>query len=455
MALFFLQKKLYEAIAEEKYQETEAFLKVALEQINAGPSDKSGDTQWLEAGLRKALLADGAKSFGDMISSIKAPDDFAKPGEKCHPKRKLVIQTLFGEVSIFRNYYFDRSKRKGLRGRCPLDLRLGLFGHCTAGFAKIATRAAAQGSYEEACNDLDQLAELKFNPRQLQRLSQAVGATLKAKLQRGPAPMLTDSVPIMYVEADGTGVPMNGRSLQGVKGRGADGKAITREVKTGCVFTQSSLTEEGRAVRDEKSTTWVAGFESASDFGPRLRDEAVRRGLHKAQKVVFLGDGASWIWELARNYFPDATCILDFWHASEYLAEMSKLMNPNNSSDATSQYEKWRGQMAQSEIGTILTQAREHLATLSAESETAKAMQQNINYLQNKSGRMDYARYRAEGLFIGSGVVEAGCKKVVGARFKCGGMFWSEPGARNLLQIRTALLSQDRFDEFWKLQAAA
>jgi hypothetical protein len=405
--------------------------------------------------LRKALLLDGAKLLADLISAIKAPEDHPKPGEKCHPKRKLVIQTLLGEISIFRNYYYDRSKRAGLRGRCPLDDQLGLIGCCTPGFAKIATRAASQSSYEEASSDLAHYAELEFNPRQLQRLCQTVGGTLKAKLQRLPAPIITKMIPIMYVQVDGTGVPMNARSLEGVKGRGADGQAKTREVKTGCIFTQSGLNDEGKPVRDEKSTTWVAGFETASDFGPRVRDEAVRRGLAKSQRVVFLGDGANWLWEIARNYFPDATCILDFWHGSEYLCELSKQVHPDDSAAATQQYKTWREQMAQSEIATILSQARAHLATLPAESKSAEAMQQNINYLQNQSSRMDYARYRAEGLFIGSGVVEAGCKKVIGARFKQGGMFWSEPGARNLLQIRTALLSQDRFEEFWQAQAAA
>lgn len=316
-------------------------------------------------------------------------------------------------------------------------------------------RAAADSSYEGACTNLSELAGLKYGARQLQRLSQIVGATLKAKLKLLPAPVPPESIPVVYIEVDGTGVPMNQRALQGVIGRGPEGQAKTREVKTGCVFTQTGLDKKGNPARDENSTTWVAGFETASDFGPRLRDEAKRRGIAKAKKVVFLGDGASWIWELARNYFPEATCILDFWHASEYLSSLAKLVKPDDTTAATKQYETWRGMMAKSQIADIITEAKVHLAGLPAKSKAAEEMGQNMNYLQNQSGRMDYARYRAEGLFIGSGVVEAGCKKVIGARFKCGGMFWSEPGARNLLQIRTALLSQDRFEEFWKARAAA
>ena len=82
----------------------------------------------LEEGLRKALLLDGARLMAELISQIKAPDDHPRPREKCHPGRKLVIQSLPGPLTISRSYYFDRSKNRGLRGRCPLDQQLGLLG---------------------------------------------------------------------------------------------------------------------------------------------------------------------------------------------------------------------------------------------------------------------------------------------------------------------------------------
>jgi hypothetical protein len=410
-----------------------------------------GDVRGLEEGLRKALLLDGARLLSDLISQIKAPDDQPQPGEKCHPRRKLVLLSLLGPLTIYRSYYFDRSKNRGLRGRCPLDQHLGLFGSFTPGFAKIASRAAAQSSYGEASIDLKELAGLEAGSRQLQRLCQNVGASLREKLKRLPAPPAAP-VPVMYVEADGTGVPMNRQALQGVKGRGADGQAKTREVKTGCVFTQTGLNKEGAPERDEASTTWIAGIETASDFGPRLRDEARRRGIAKAARVVFLGDGAAWIWELARNYFPEATCILDFWHASEYLIGMAKLIHPGAPATATELFTRWRGEMAQSKIADILIEAKSHLGR---EGIDIISLQEKINYLENQQPRMDYAKYRAAGLFIGSGIVEAGCKKVIGARFKCSGMFWSEPGAKNLLHIRTAILSQSRFDDFWTARSAA
>ena len=189
---------------------------------------------------------------------------------------------------------------KGLRGRCPLDHHLGLFGIFTPGLARIASRAAAQSSYEAASADLNELAGLGISPRQLPRLCQDAGASLREKLKRLPAPPAVP-IPIMYVEADGTGVPMNRRALLEVKGRAADGQAKIRELKTGCIHTQTGLNKEGEPERDVDSTTWIAGIETASEFGPKLRGEAKRWGIAKAGRVVFLGDGAAWIWELARN----------------------------------------------------------------------------------------------------------------------------------------------------------
>ena len=107
-------------------------------------------------------------------------------------------------------------------------------------------------------------------------------------------------------------------------------------------------------------------------------------------------------------------------------------------------------------MDTILTAARDHQDRIAgATPAAAEALEKKIAYLENNRSRMDYASYRKDGLFIGSGIVEAGCKKAIGQRFKGSGMFCSEPGARNLLHIRTALLSQDRFNDYWNARAAA
>ena len=135
---------------------------------------------------------------------------------------------------------------------------------------------------------------------------------------------------------------------------------------------------------------------------------------------------------------------------------MARRVEVPNSEAFRERYARWRGELAASRLDTILSEARSAAAVVLTEGTPAAVeMTKDLAYLENHRTRMDYAAYRAEGLYIGSCVVEAGCKTVVGQRFKRSGMFWSEPGARNLLHIRTALLSQSRFDDFWAARAAA
>ena len=95
--------------------------------------------------------------------------------------------------------------------------------------------------------------------------------------------------------------------LAGRPGKQEDGTSQTREAKWGAIFTQTKTDEEGLPVRDHASTTYVGSFETAADFEGRVRQEALRRGLGRALKVVFLGDGAAWVWELAPVNFPIKT----------------------------------------------------------------------------------------------------------------------------------------------------
>ncbi len=152
--------------------------------------------------------------------------------------------------------------------------------------------------------------------RQIQRLVLRVAPQVRPWLDTLQE---SEPVPLMYLSADGTGVPMRKEELEGRQGKQADGSAKTREVKLGCVFLQTQIDAEGHPVRKEASTTYVGSFEVAAEFGLLLRQEARRRGLAKAGKVVFLGDGAAWVWELARVNFPGAILILDFYHALQHV----------------------------------------------------------------------------------------------------------------------------------------
>jgi hypothetical protein len=395
--------------------------------------------------LRQLLLDAGAKVLEPVVQALVDQFDASfqpKPNQKCFGRRPLGIKGLFGEMQIARDYYFD-----GESGHCPADAALALEGSYTPALARLLCRAAAQSSYREASQDLFEYGGIEICDRQIQRLVQdmapAVGPWLKTQ-QFKPEEAL------MYVSADGTGVPMRPEELEGRKGKQADGSAKTREVKLGCVFLQTEVDAEGHPVRKEDSTSYIGSFETAVEFGLLLRQEAQRRGMARATQVIFIGDGAAWVWELARVNFPGAILILDFYHAVLHLHGLVDALWGKDTAEGKKQIKLWKRWLLKDKVSRIIQQAKTEMAR-SLDTEKAR---KEIGYLENNLERMTYGTFRKAGYFIGSGVVEAGCKTVVGKRMKCSGMFWSEEGGQGILDLRCVLLSE-RLDGFCQSRAAS
>jgi hypothetical protein len=254
----------------------------------------------------------------------------------------------------------------------------------------------------------------------------------------------------MYISGDGTGAPMRKECLEGRTGKQPDGTAKTREVKLGCVFLQTEIDPEGHPIRKEDSTSYIGTFESATEFGLLLRQEAQRRGLAHATKTIFLGDGAPWVWELARVNFSGAVLILDFYHAAQHLTGLVDALWGKESAAGKKKIKLWKGWLLKDKARHIIHQARTELKR-SLDIEKAN---KEIAYLENNLERMAYGTFRKAGYFIGSGVIEAGCKTVVGKRMKGSGMFWSEVGGQGIVDLRCAFLS-NRLNTFFTDRAAS
>ena len=187
-------------------------------------------------------------------------------------------------------------------------------------------------------------------------------------------------------------------------------------------------------------------FETAVEFGRRLRDEARRRGLGRADQVVFLGDGAAWIWELARVNFPSALLIVDFYHVLERFHELCQGLYVGQPAWAQRREDHWKVLLQQDRVAEVIAAARRRLGDLGGPPDDA--LEKQIAYFENQKERMRYQTYREQGLFYGSGVIEAGCKAVIGQRLKESGMFWTERGGTSVLTLRCALKG-NRWDECW------
>jgi hypothetical protein len=402
--------------------------------------------QWLELGIREALRRDGQRALEDLLNDAhwRVAGDQPRPGEKCYAARANTVGTLFGEVRLCRNYYTDGQGG----GRAPLDEALGIVEGCTPALARLMCRAGAVEHYAAAAASLNAYTGLTVAGRRLQRMV----ARLGPQMARWPRPAAAISPPpadqAFYIEADGTGIPVRPEATAGRKGKQPDQAAKTREVKLGCVFTQTWKDAAGQPLRDDQSTSYVATLQPAAEFGALLRAEALQRGLASARLVVFLGDGAAWVWELARVNFPLAVCILDFFHAAEHLEWLAQALFGEKSDPAKSQWDQWAKTLKEQPEGlaTVLREARQALPRRGKRRESAL---KQIAYFESNADKMRYAEYRARGLFIGSGVIEAGCKTVIGARLKQSGMFWGIQGAQNVLDIR-CLLENRQFDLFWQ-----
>jgi hypothetical protein len=395
----------------------------------------------VELGLREALLRDGRRLLEQLLTSpdLNIPDNTSRPGEKCHADRPVEVRTLFGNFDLPRNYFYNAAQQKG---RAPLDEALGLIHGFSPALRRLASLAAARQGYAAASYDLEALAGIKLEGRQIQRLVSVTGPQIGCQLEAGATGAAP--IPVLYIEVDGTGVPMVPAELAGRKGKQPDGSAKTQEAKLGVIFTQTRCDADGLPQRDYASTTYVGGFETAEDFGLRVRREALRRGSGRAGKMVFIADGAEWAWNLKANNFRDAVEILDLYHALERLHELCQGLFP--AAEAEARTTAWFEQLKNNEVALVIAAARQQLAELGPQPDDKRTGQ--IAYFERHQHRMQYKTYRDAGWYYGSGVIEAGCKAVIGQRLKNSGMFWTEVGATNILNLRCAL-SGNRWDECW------
>ncbi len=402
----------------------------------------------IEEGLLHALMRDGCQIL-EAFFKQHVPDcaQQRRDGERHYRQRHLRVHSVLGKFSLWRDYFYN-----GKQGRAPLDEQLGLEDGNTPGLQRLMSRAGAMsGSFELASEDLRIYSHLEVPGRSIQRMASVIGPEVQSWLQKRPASTPYPVPAVMYVSYDGTGVPTTKSETINRKGKQPDGSSKGREVKLGCVFTQLRTLTGELPDRDPDSTTYVASFDESVDFGGIIRQEAILRGMGSARKVVVLGDGAPWIWEVARVNFPNAVWILDLYHAFEHVNEIAALIYPGESADK-GHARKWRKWLKADKIDRFIKVVTD--LAVSHRGKKRKEILKAIKYFKKNRNRMLYASFRQKGYFVGSGVVEAGCKTVVGKRTKQSGMFWHVDGAQNVLSTRCAVLGR-LFDAYWTQHRAA
>ncbi|HEX6525352.1 MAG TPA: ISKra4 family transposase [Streptosporangiaceae bacterium] len=409
-----------------------------------------------EAVIRAGMLKLGGGMLGLLLAADPGHRGPRVPCGQGHEAgfvayRDKVIDTVLGPVTLTRAWYHCVICGHGL---APRDAELGVAGtSLSPGLTAMNDKAAATGPFAQAAGLLDDLAGVRLTVKRVERAAEASG-TAQAAAVRERAAMITarklvplppSPVPdMLYGAIDGTGVTMTAKETAGREGKGADGRARTREVKLGVFFTQDQVDDDGYPVRDPGSASYIATFEPASVFADLVKAEGIRRGADHVRQLTILGDGAAWIWGIAASRFPEATQIVDLFHAREHLHDLARQLE-FMLGDRKEQWLQARLEdLDYGDIDGICRAARIYPLTGVKKDDLDTA----LGYFENNAPRMRYRWFRQCGLFVGSGLVESGCKAVIGQRLKLSGMRWTISGADAIATLRCQQASRIE-DRIW------
>jgi hypothetical protein len=356
--------------------------------------------------------------------------------------------SLFGPIKVCSPYYHCRGGCG--KGHRSWDPALGLGARpLTPAAEEISAMAGLLGSFADGAERvLRKMSGLRLSESTVERTTEAAGVRVTAQLEVGKSLGPTERWAwqkdaagrrCAYVSLDATGVRQ-----QGPDGARVDGKMAYVAMVYNARSEHDSTRPPPRQVR------YLSGFYDFQTLGRQLHREALEVGWTTAEQQIAISDGGNGLEEFFRTYFPKAECILDFWHAKEYLVELAKALCPNDEPSR----QNWTDNAChrlKHEGGLTVRAWLETLDLNSAPAEVRELHRRTTQYFRNHEHRMDYPRYVRNGWQIGSGPVESACKTVVGNRLKGGGMRWGEAGADAVCHLRGLYLSEPAcWDSFWK-----
>ena len=297
-----------------------------------------------------------------------------------------------------------------------------------------------------------ELAGVDVDAKQVERTAEALGREISDDERRVVEPS-PPTAPTMYLGMDGTGVPMRSSELAGRAGKQPDGSAKTREVKLCTVWTAEGRDDEGTPVRDHGLGQLLRGHRErrlarhrarrSREFAQRVDREARRRGFDQATGAWSSATVPLWIWKPRRGAVPRGR--RDRRPVPRQGAPLRRRPRRSTARPATSPGSGPRSATAELDEGRL----DDLLAALAAHATANEEARRCLDYVTANRERMRYPEFRAQGLCVSSGVVEAGCKVAVGTRLKRAGMRWTLAGADAIIALRCCQLS-GRFEDFWE-----
>jgi hypothetical protein len=418
----------------------------------------------VERAVRSALQRAGAAALTELLR-FPAPTAEQRTlpcrcGRRAHYRelRRKPVLTAVGPVEVSRPYSWCPDCPAG---QFPADAELDIENtEFSPGVRRMQALVGQEAPFDHGREQMKVLAGLEVTAQSVERTAEVMGADIAQREQEEiprarpvDLPVVAgEPIPILYVQMDGTGVPVVKKETVGRQGKVEGQPAHMREVKLGCVFTQTTWDQEGYPIRTPDSTTDTGAVETTEEFGRRLYQEAWKRGWSRALIRVVRGDGAEWIGNLATLHFPDAIHMVDLYHARQPLWELARRLYPQDEG----KQRVWRKAPQQRLLdkGKIEKLVGVLRATKSSNSQVAEKLRTEADYFERNAERMRYPQFRRQHLFVGSGVIEAGCRTVVASPLKRSGMFWTVRGANAILALRCSLLN-GRFEDYGEDRRAA
>jgi hypothetical protein len=433
-----------EELIDEMVQRLGKELKGLLSQVQAGRVPAAT----VELAMREQLWHVGAQAMGVILEAL---DKQLASNRPAYDHRTRTVVSLFGPLDVTRARCWN-----GTGWSYPLDEAMGLMGHrgWSVGVQEAVSLLSCESGFATTSDLMGRLLGVSISPSIVQQLAESVGKQAHEMLEvqthdRGDGQVSAlaphqDCVPdTLIIATDGCQAPQR------------DG---WHEVKVATLYPKASRCKSSSGRSKLLSKGYFATLENAEQFGWALRAVGKAWGTHRVRRVVCMGDGAPWIWNLTDLHFPGAIEIVDFYHAAEHLWEVGEaLWGDRHTSVATRAWvRRYRKYLKQGRtdlvIGAIERGWLQRQGKLSAKQ--GKTVRLNLAYFQRNRFRMRYGRFRQMKLPISTGAVEGACKFVVQSRFKRPGSRWSREGLSSMLALKLMRLN-DRWELLWPYLDAA
>lgn len=352
---------------------------------------------------------------------------------------------MFGYIPIVRDELFCRYCHKG---HGVIDKIIGIYEEhrITKGMTEMITyMAQLVPSFERAAEAIKKLLKIKVSAKQIQIISEEVGKEVFEKEmeeakkayekpeEAAPQELSKDRKEgKLYIFTDGSQVNTRVEDENG---------SSWKEMKLGLVFCDKDMIKRGNDSYMIANKEYVSFLGSVHEFKKLLFAAAIRAGYGKIKEVVVIGDGATWIWNMCDELFPDAVQILDFYHLSENTHNYAKLIYPEDEINR----KKFVNQVLDLATNGKVDDAINYVKNIKADKISPTTTGLDI-YMKNNRERIDYKTYKEKGYSIGSGAIESGNKMVIQQRMKQAGMRWSINGGQYIAALRTKHES-NRWDE--------